>query len=354
MNSTEEHMSRIENSPRIAIYGLGAMGLEILRILHGRGANIVAGIVRPGSDKDGQDLGRLAGVAGLAFPARGDAEQALREAAPDMVVVTVSTYLDDVQYEIFSTVVKSGANVITLAEEMLYPFATDNPRARDLDALAKRHQVTVTGTGHQDAYWVNLISVLAGSSHDLGSVTGRLSWNVDDFGPALAEQQRVNATAEEFAEWQTAAERPPTFTYYSLYALAAAIGLTPHGTVETTTEPVIALGDTHSAALGATVPQGRLLGYTDTDILHTAEGVTLSISSQGTVYGEGERDYNEWHLADASGAPTLHLRNSDLNTAHTTCATLINRIPDVIDARPGIVTVDQLPQLRYRSAHRSV
>ncbi|MFI5617603.1 Gfo/Idh/MocA family oxidoreductase [Streptomyces sp. NPDC051567] len=341
-------MSTINESPRIAVYGLGAMGLDIIRILHGRRANIVAGIVRPGSDKDGRILGELAGVPGLAFPARGDAEQALREAAPDIVVVTVSTYLDDTQYEIFSTAVKAGANVITLAEEMLYPFATDSRLARELDALAKRHEVTVTGTGHQDAYWVNLISVLAGSTHDLGGVTGRLSWNVDDFGRALAEQQRVNATVEEFAQWQADAERLPTFTYYSLYALAAAIGLTPHGSPECTTEPVIAQRDTYSKALGSTVGQGRLLGYTDTDTLHTKEGVTLSVSSQGTVYEEGETDFNEWNMTDGSGNPTLHLRNSDLKTAHTTCATLVNRIPDVIAARPGIVTVDELPQLRYR------
>lgn len=345
-------MSAIEKSPRIAVHGLGAMGLEIVRILHGRGANIVAAIVRPGSDKGGRDLGELAGVGALGLPARGDAEQALHEAAPDIVIVTVSTYLDDAQYEIFSAAVRAGANVITLAEEMLYPFATDNPRARALDTLAERHQVTVTGTGHQDAYWVNLISVLAGSTHDLGSVSGRLSWSVDDFGRALAEQQRVNATAEEFAAWQAAAERPPTFGHYSLHALAATIDLTPRGTVVTTTEPVIAQHGTYSKALGATVPRGRLLGYTDTDTLHTTEGVTLSISSQGSVYGEGERDYNEWSLADSSGLPTLHLRNSDLNTAHTTCATLVNRIPDVIDAKPGIVTVDRLPQLRHRNLRR--
>ncbi|GLF98817.1 dihydrodipicolinate reductase [Streptomyces yaizuensis] len=345
-------MPGIKESPRIAVHGLGAMGLDLIRILHGQGADIVAGIVRPGSDKDGRDLGGLAGVTGLAFPARGDAEQALREAGADIVIVTVSTYLDDAQYEIFATAVRAGANVITLAEEMLYPFATDNPRARELDALAKEHGVTVTGTGHQDAYWVNLIGVLAGSTHDLGSVTGRLSWNVDDFGRAVAEHQHVNATVEEFARWQEAGERPPTFTHYSLHALAAAIGLTPRGTVETTSEPVVARHDTHSAALAATVPQGRLLGYTDTDTLHTEEGVSLSVSSQGSVYEEGQKDYNEWKLTDSSGKPTLHLRNSDLDTAHTTCATLINRIPDVIEARPGIVTVDELPQLRYRPAHR--
>lgn len=340
-------MPEVKEIPRIAVYGLGAMGLEIVRILYRRHARVVAGIVRPGSDKDGRDLGDLAGVPGLTFPARGDAAQALHEAAPDIVVVTVSTYLDDTQFGIFSTAVRAGAHVITLAEEMLYPFATDNPLARELDTLAREHGVTVTGTGHQDAYWVNLISVLAGSTHDLGGIEGRLAWNVDDFGPALAEQQRVGTTAEDFARWLAGTERPPSFTHYSLYALAAAVGLTPHGTAECVTEPVLAERDIHSKALGATVRSGTLLGYTDTDTLRTREGITLSVSSQGKVYDEHETDYNEWRVTDGSGRPTLHLRNSDLSTAHTTCASLVNRIPDVIAARPGIVTVDELPQLRY-------
>lgn len=206
-------MPEVKESPRVAVYGLGAMGLEIVRILYRRHARVVAGIVRPGSDKDGRDLGDLAGVPGLTFPARGDASQALHEAAPDIVVVTVSTYLDDTQFGIFSTAVRAGAHVITLAEEMLYPFATDNPLARELDTLAREHGVTVTGTGYQDAYWVNLISVLAGSTHDLGGIEGRLAWNVDDFGPALAEQQRVGTTTEDFSRWlalhRTAAELHP-------------------------------------------------------------------------------------------------------------------------------------------------
>ncbi|MER7048592.1 Gfo/Idh/MocA family oxidoreductase [Streptomyces jumonjinensis] len=340
-------MSDIKESPRIAVCGVGAMGLDIIRVLHSRHANIVAGIVRPGSDKAGRHLGELAGVPGLAVPARADAERALSDARPDIVIVTVSTYLDDAQYEIFSSAVRAGANVITLAEEMLHPFATDNGLARELDALAKRHKVTVTGTGHQDAYWVNLISVLAGSTHDLGSVTGRLSWNVDDFGPTLAELQRVGTTAEEFTRWLGSAERRPTFTYYALHTLAEVIGLTPLGPAETTTEPVIAQRDTHCGVLGTTIRQGRLLGYVDTDVLYTKEGVRLSISSQGKVYEEGETDYNEWNLTDSDGNPTLHLRNSDVQSAHTTCATLVNRIPDVITARPGIVTIAELPQLRY-------
>jgi 4-hydroxy-tetrahydrodipicolinate reductase len=32
----------------------------------------------------------------------------------------------------------------------------------------------------------------------------------------------------------------------------------------------------------------------------------------------------------------------------TTCTQVVNRIPDVINAPPGFVTVDMLPRLAYR------
>ncbi|NUP36548.1 MAG: dihydrodipicolinate reductase [Streptomyces sp.] len=330
---------------KVAIYGPGAMGLHITRLLRERGVRIVAAITRPGSEKVGEDLGTLAGLAPLGVPVRSDAKETLEETEPDIVAVAVSTYLDEVMYEIYATVVRAGANVITLAEEMLYPVPTAGPRAEQLDELARRHGVTVTGTGHQDAYWVNLVSLLVGSAQTLHTVEGELSWNVDDFGPAVAKQQQVGQTVGEFNSWLANATRKPTFGRTSLYALAAAIGLTPKQP-ETRTTPVIATKTTPCQALGEDIAAGRVLGYTDTDTLHTEEGIELIISSTGKVYDAGESDFNEWRT---TGRPALHLRNDHVITPDTTCTTLVNRLPDVIRAEPGIVTVDRLPQLRYHA-----
>jgi 4-hydroxy-tetrahydrodipicolinate reductase len=55
---------------------------------------------------------------------------------------------------------------------------------------------------------------------------------------------------------------------------------------------------------------------------------------------------NEWLI---TGEPAeLRLFNDRVPTPLTTCAQVVNRIPDVINAEPGFTTVDQLPKLRYR------
>jgi 2,4-diaminopentanoate dehydrogenase len=162
----------------------------------------------------------------------------------------------------------------------------------------------------------------------------------------VAKQQQVGQTVEEFTNWLANATRKPTFGRTSLHALAAAIGLTPRQP-ETRTTPVIATKSTPCHALGKDITAGRVLGYTDTDTLHTEEGIDLIISSTGKVYDAAESDFNEWRT---TGRPTLHLRNDRVITPDTTCTTLVNRIPDVLRAEPGIVTVDRLPQLRYHAS----
>jgi 4-hydroxy-tetrahydrodipicolinate reductase len=100
----------------------------------------------------------------------------------------------------------------------------------------------------------------------------------------------------------------------------------------------------HCAALDATVPAGRVIGFTDIDVVTTKEGPRLVLEMTGKVYSPGGADSNSWVL---SGEPTLDLENQVLPTHLTTCATLVNRVPQVLNAEPGYVSVAELPRLQY-------
>lgn len=67
---------------------------------------------------------------------------------------------------------------------------------------------------------------------------------------------------------------------------------------------------------------------------------------EGYVYAPGASDINEWSVR---GEPDLTLSNGRVPTSTTTCTQWVNRIPDVLNAPPGFVTVDQMPALRYRA-----
>lgn len=71
----------------------------------------------------------------------------------------------------------------------------------------------------------------------------------------------------------------------------------------------------------------------------------FKFSMEGRVYREGEADMNEWRVL---GEPELHLRNENVPYRFTTCASVVNRIPDGIRAEPGLVTLDCLGKPSYK------
>jgi len=109
----------------------------------------------------------------------------------DIAVIAVASYMTDM-YEHLYRCADHGVNAITLSEEALYPWNTSPMQTAELDRLARRNGVTITGTGHQDVYWVNLVSMVLATSHRIETVTGQASWNVDDFGPEVVRDQRVD------------------------------------------------------------------------------------------------------------------------------------------------------------------
>ena len=220
-----------------------------------------------------------------------------------------------------------------------------SPASAQLDALAKQHGVTVTGSGHQDIFWVQMVTLLMGASHRIDTVHGRVSWNADEYGADVIKSKHVGKTVQEFQRAMASEAKPPTYGRNVLGATLATLGLTATRWTSTVT-PVISDVPRASRSLGETFAPGTVIGYSDVDTVETLEGPTFTFEMAGYVYAEGETDKNEWRI---EGEPNLELSNGAVPTSVTTCTQWVNRIPDVINAPPGLVTVDRLPLLQYRA-----
>ena len=77
----------------------------------------------------------------------------------------------------------------------------------------------------------------------------------------------------------------------------------------------------------------------------TKEGIVIESECIGKVYSKDDIDKNEWTIY---GEPSTTLVINRPSTVELTCATIVNRIPDVINAEPGYITTDKMGEMKYR------
>ena len=328
---------------RAVVYGVGAMGSIMAGLMLDKGCEIVGAVARS-PEKVGRDLGEVAGLdreTGVIVD--DDAERVLAGARADVAVVSVTSYLS-VMFDHFEVCLRHGTNVVTIEEEVVYPWETARELAIELDRIGKAGGATLAASGAQDVFWLHLVGCLLGAAHRIDAVEGRCSWNADDYGPEVARHVHLGETREEFDRYLADHGWPDFVVRATLEALVADAGFTS-ASVRPHVTPVVAKEDTWSRSLERTIPAGHVLGVVDAVTIETAEGPIFSFEMGGRVYAQGESDANEWHVR---GEPSLELRNDRVPTRVITCTSVVNRIPDVIAAAPGLITLDRLPRPRYR------
>ena len=344
---------------RVVQYGTGKMSVYTMRYVYEKGAEIVGAIdVNP--DVIGKDIGEIMGCEEKKIKVTNvsDAEKMLLETKPDVVIVTTMSLIEDVK-DALMLCAKLGINAITTCEEAFYPQNSNPKITNAIDKLAKENNCTITGTGYQDIYWGELISAIGGSTHKINKIKGSSSYNVEDYGIALAKAHGAGLTLEEF-EKEVASqdeiskeerqkiidsgEYQPSYMWNVNGWLCEKLGLT----VESQTQkcvPQIAKKDIFSKTLNMTIKEGMATGMSAVVTTKTKEGITLETQCIGKVYDETEFDRNEWTI---EGEPDTTIVVEKPATVELTCATVVNRIPDVINAKPGYVPTNEMDELKYR------
>jgi 4-hydroxy-tetrahydrodipicolinate reductase len=121
--------------------------------------------------------------------------------------------------------------------------------------------------------------------------------------------------------------------------LCSRLGLTPTSQTQKCV-PQTHSGDLHSETLGMNIPAGNATGMSAVVTTETAEGIVLETESIGKVYAPGEVDTNEWTI---EGEPNTTITIKQPATVELTCATIVNRIPQLLAAPAGYVSTDKLP-----------
>lgn len=350
----------MEQKIKAVQYGVGKMSVYTMRYMLEKGIEIVGAIdVNPAVI--GKDIGEILGKdkLGVVVTDAKQARETLENTKPDVCIVTTRSLFSEVE-EPFMLCAELGINAISTCEEAFYPQNSNPTLTKKIDELAKKNNCTITGTGYQDIYWGQLISSIAGSTQTIKKIKGSSSYNVEDYGIALAEAHGAGLTLEEFDKQVAASDRisaeerqkiidsgefAPSYMWNVNGWLCSKLGLTIISQTQKCV-PQTYKEDIYSSTLDMTIKAGDATGMSAVVTTETKEGITIESECIGKVYAPDEFDKNVWTV---EGEPTTTITVERPATVELTCATVVNRIPDVIKAKPGYVTTEQIGDLHFKN-----
>ena len=339
--------------------GCGKMSKYSMRYVYEKGAEIV-GAFDISEHVIGKDIGTLMETEdkGVKVQNLADLADFLKNNSADIAIVTTRSLIEELR-DVVLTLVNGKVNVVTTCEEAFFAENSNKLVFDEIDRAAKENGATVTGGGYQDIFWGNLISTLAGSIHNITKIKGSSSYNVEDYGIALAEVHGAGLTLAEFDEKiakpselsneeikKQVAEGTfaPSYMWNVVGWLADKLGY--HITeMSQKCVPQTNVKDIHSTTLGMDVKAGDATGMSAVVTAKTAEGVEIEAECIGKVYDETEFDKNVWSVI---GEPDTTVSVERPDTVRLTCADIVNRIPDIINAEPGFVPTSQMADPRFR------
>ena len=344
---------------KVVQYGCGKMSKYTMRYVVENGYELVGAIdINPAViGKDVSEVIECDNVDVKISPVS-EAENLLKEVKPDICIITTMSLMNDVK-DALLLCARLGINAITTCEEAFYPFNSSPVLTEKIDKLAKENNCTITGSGYQDAFWGNLISTLAGTTHKITKIKGSSSYNVEDYGIALAKAHGAGLTLDEFETEVASADNIseeerqelinkgeflPSYMWNTNGWLCDKLGLHVTSQVQKCV-PITHDEDIESSTLGMTVKAGQATGMSAVVTTQTEEGIVIESECIGKVYSKDDFDCNNWTVY---GEPNTNLIIERPSTVELTCSAIVNRIEDVISAEAGYVPTSRMGELKYR------
>jgi 4-hydroxy-tetrahydrodipicolinate reductase len=321
---------------KVMLMGLGPIGAGVARQLAARENFKIVAAVDIDPDKAGRDLGDVAGLGkktGVRVTA--DAVATARKAKPQVAVLCTGSSLKEVWPQI-ETVLKLRLPIVSTTEELSYPWFSNKPLARKIDAAARRAKVAVVGTGVNPGFAMDALPIA------LTAVCERVdAVRVDRVQDArirrLPFQRKIGSglTPEQFAEKVKALTVRHVGLTESVAMIADALGW-KLDRVTDEIQPKIASAPVESQFLR--VEAGKVCGIVQ-DGVGYRDGRPVIVLHMEAHLGAPET-YDSVRI---EGSPALHVKA--IGGYHGDIAThsiAVNSIPKVLEAPPGLHTMRSL------------
>jgi len=326
---------------RVIIWGLGAMGSGMARMLIAKQGIEIVGAIDTHPEKANQPLSAVLGVAAPYVVVASEPKAVITTGAADIVLVCTGSFTREV-YPQLELVAKARMNCITIAEEMAYPKAQEPALAQSLHAMFAEAGVTLLGTGINPGFVLDsLIIALSGVCTHVESIKAVRVNDLSPFGPTVMRTQGVGTTPEEFHSGIAAGNIVGHVGFpESMSLIAAALGM--HlDRIEQVKEPIIS--NTHRETPHVKVRPGMVAGCKHVAYGYSGEKLVLTLEHPQQIRPEAESVLTGDYIY-ITGTPAINMAiTPEIPGGIGTIAMTVNMIPAVINAAPGLVTMADLP-----------
>jgi 4-hydroxy-tetrahydrodipicolinate reductase len=324
---------------RAALCGVGAVGALIAKhLIEKQGIEIVAA-VDTDPQKLNKDLGEILKLqTRTGIMITDNVIEALKKTRPDIAIHATSSYLKQT-YSQIAALVEQNVNVVSTCEELSYPYLSEPKLAHKLDALAKKHDVTVLGTGINPGFLMDTLAITLTApctridsvevTRIMNAATRRIPFQ-KKIGAGLTLEEFNNRIKNKQITGHVGLEQ-------SIAMIAEALAWKLDRMKVEAVQPVIARRPT--ASKGIQVPAGKVAGMrqTATATIRGREAITLHFEA----YIGAEQEYDAITI---KGVPNITQRIQPcIHGDAGTVAMIVNAVPHVINAPAGLQTMKDLP-----------
>jgi len=239
-------------------------------------------------------------------------------------------------------IITAGINVVSIAEEMSDAGAQNPELAKELDDLARKHGVSVLGTGVNPGYVLDLlVIILTGGCHSVERIEASRVNDLSPYGPTVMETQGVGTTPEAFRK----GVEDGTIVGHvgfpeSINIISDALGLGVDRIVETR-EPIVS--KVHRETPHIKVEPGMVAGCAHTGIGYRGDKEVIRLIHPQQIHPHLENQDTGDYI-NIYGLPEIHMAiKPEIAGGKATMGIAVNMIPHVVAATPGLKRMIDLP-----------
>jgi len=281
-------------------------------------------------EKLGKSMSELTGVPAINATVSDNLIDAIDTHKPTLAIVATSSYAKTLRQQI-EPMLQRGVNVLSTCEELSYPWPLHAEHADAIDALAKQHQVTVLASGVNPGYLMDFLPTVAtGLCESVSSIRVERIQDASHRRIPFQKKIGVGLNPIEYQELVASGQLRHMGLKESAYLIAAKLGWQVDSVTETI-EPV--------------VQDGQVMGTRQISIASNDNTPLIELIFHAQMHATEPKD-----VITVVGSPGFSLRfDPPVQGDKATASIIVNAIPGVLNASPGLKTMADMNGLSFWS-----